>query len=122
MDQRTSADPEALLALAAECAREAGAMLRESFLRATHETSTKSTPTDLVSEADFAAERLIREKLGAARSDDAILGEEEGDSKGSSGLRWVVDPLDGHGQLPLRAFRSGRSRSRARTPPACSPA
>ncbi len=91
MDPRTTADPEALLALATECAREAGAMLRESFVRATHETSTKSTP----SEADFAAERLIREKLGAARPDDGILGEEEGDSAGTSGLRWVVDPLDG---------------------------
>ena len=95
MDQRTSADPEALLALATGCAREAGAMLRESFLRATHETSTKSTPTDLVSEADFAAERLIRDRLGAARPGDGILGEEEGDSSGTSGLRWVVDPLDG---------------------------
>ena len=95
MDSPTSADPEALLALALDCAREAGAMLRESFLRATHETSTKSTPTDLVSEADFAAERMIREKLGTQRPGDGILGEEEGDSPGSSGLRWVVDPLDG---------------------------
>ena len=56
----------------------------------------KSTPTDLVSEADLAAERAIRERPRArARPDDAILGEEGGDVAGTTGLRWVVDPLDG---------------------------
>jgi fructose-1,6-bisphosphatase/inositol monophosphatase family enzyme len=57
--------------------------------------ATKSTATDLVSEADVAAERLIRERLAAARPDDGMLGEEGSDLTGSSGLRWVVDPLDG---------------------------
>jgi myo-inositol-1(or 4)-monophosphatase len=57
--------------------------------------SAKSTPTDLVSEADVATERLIRARLEAARPDDAILGEEGDDRAGTSGLRWVVDPLDG---------------------------
>jgi myo-inositol-1(or 4)-monophosphatase len=57
--------------------------------------SAKSTPTDLVSEADVATERLIRARLEAARPDDAILGEEGDDRPGTSGLRWVVDPLDG---------------------------
>lgn len=57
----------------------------------------KSTPTDLVSEADTAAEAAIREVLRGRRPDDAILGEEGGgsDGSGSTGLRWVVDPLDG---------------------------
>jgi myo-inositol-1(or 4)-monophosphatase len=55
----------------------------------------KSSPTDLVSEADQAAEDLIRARLAGARPDDGFLGEEGGDAEGSSGLRWVVDPLDG---------------------------
>jgi myo-inositol-1(or 4)-monophosphatase len=55
----------------------------------------KSSPTDLVSEADHAAERLIRERLAAARPQDGILGEEGSDEPGTSGVRWVVDPLDG---------------------------
>jgi len=57
--------------------------------------TAKSSPTDLVSEADHAAERLIRERLASARPGDGILGEEGGDSVGTTGLRWVVDPLDG---------------------------
>jgi myo-inositol-1(or 4)-monophosphatase len=83
-----------LLALATEVAHEAGAGLREAFGRAL-EISAKSTPTDLVSEADVATERLIRARLEAARPDDAIMGEEGDDRPGTSGLRWVVDPLDG---------------------------
>ncbi len=57
----------------------------------------KSTPTDLVSEADLAAEQAIREVLRRRRPGDAILGEEGGASGGeeAGGLRWVVDPLDG---------------------------
>lgn len=57
--------------------------------------STKSSPTDLVSEADLAAERAIRDVLESERPDDAILGEEGDDKPGLTGLRWVVDPLDG---------------------------
>jgi myo-inositol-1(or 4)-monophosphatase len=83
-----------LLALATELAHEAGAGLSEAFGRALA-ISAKSTPTDLVSEADLATERLIRARLEAARPDDAILGEEGDDRPGTSGLRWVVDPLDG---------------------------
>ena len=83
-----------LLALATEVAHEAGAGLRDAFGRALA-ISSKSTPTDLVSEADLATERLIRARLEAARPDDAILGEEGDDRPGTSGLRWVVDPLDG---------------------------
>ena len=87
-----------LLALATDVAHEAGAGLREAFSRlgdgglAIH---AKSTPTDLVSEADVATERRIRARLEAARPDDAIMGEEGDDRPGTSGLRWVVDPLDG---------------------------
>lgn len=95
-----SAAPEDLLALAIDVAVEAGASLRERFVGgATSALRSKTTPTDLVSEADFAAERLIRDRLAVARPEDAVLGEEGGDEgpKGSeaSGLQWVVDPLDG---------------------------
>jgi len=83
-----------LVALATEIAHEAGAGLRDAFGR-TLEISAKSTPTDLVSEADVATERLIRARIERARPDDAILGEEGDDRPGTSGLRWVVDPLDG---------------------------
>jgi myo-inositol-1(or 4)-monophosphatase len=83
-----------LLALATAVAHEAGAGLRDAFGR-TLTISAKSTPTDLVSEADVATERLIRARIEHARPDDAIMGEEGDDVAGSSGLRWVVDPLDG---------------------------
>jgi myo-inositol-1(or 4)-monophosphatase len=86
--------PDELLALATEVAHEAGAGLREVFGGALA-ISAKSTPTDLVSEADLATEKLIRARLEAARPDDAIMGEEGVDRAGTSGLRWVVDPLDG---------------------------
>jgi myo-inositol-1(or 4)-monophosphatase len=94
----SSAGTSELVALATDVAREAGAGLRTAFGRlgegglAIH---AKSTPTDLVSEADVATERLIRARLEAARPDDAIMGEEGDDRPGTSGLRWVVDPLDG---------------------------
>ncbi|HEX5308593.1 MAG TPA: inositol monophosphatase family protein [Solirubrobacteraceae bacterium] len=89
-------DQQRLLALAEQLAREAGGLLLERFERGTEPAlASKSTPTDLVSEADLASERLIRERLAIARPDDAFLGEESGGEDGSSGLTWVVDPLDG---------------------------
>jgi myo-inositol-1(or 4)-monophosphatase len=84
-----------LLLLAESIAREAGALLREAFRGPELRVSAKSTPTDLVSEADHAAEHLIRERIAATRPDDGVLGEEGGDVAGTSGIRWVVDPLDG---------------------------
>jgi myo-inositol-1(or 4)-monophosphatase len=85
-----------VIELATDVAHEAGAGLREAFSRLGDlAISAKSTPTDLVSEADVATEHLIRARLEAARPDDAILGEEGDDRPGTSGLRWVVDPLDG---------------------------
>lgn len=81
--------------LAEAIAREAGALLRDAFERPAVRVSSKSSPTDPVSEADREAERLIRERLAAARPGDAVLGEEGGDTAGTSGVRWIVDPLDG---------------------------
>jgi fructose-1,6-bisphosphatase/inositol monophosphatase family enzyme len=59
--------------------------------------ATKSSPTDVVTEMDRRAESLIRERIGAARPADAILGEEEGQTgdETDAPVRWVVDPLDG---------------------------
>ena len=88
--------PRELLELARDQALAAGALLLESFLDgAAHEIDSKSTPTDLVSEADRLAERVIRAGLAARRPQDGFLGEESGGGEGTSGLRWVVDPLDG---------------------------
>jgi myo-inositol-1(or 4)-monophosphatase len=84
-----------LRALAEAVARETGALLRGAYDGPELRVSSKSTPTDLVSEADHAAERLIRERISAARPDDGVLGEEGGDHAGTSGVHWVVDPLDG---------------------------
>jgi myo-inositol-1(or 4)-monophosphatase len=87
--------PGALREIAEAVAREAGHQLRDAFAGPRVNVTAKSSPTDLVSEADHAAERLIRERLASARPGDGFLGEEGGDAEGSSGLRWVVDPLDG---------------------------
>jgi myo-inositol-1(or 4)-monophosphatase len=56
---------------------------------------TKAHGNDLVSDVDLASERLITDALSAAWPADGILGEEGHDTAGTSGRRWVVDPLDG---------------------------
>jgi len=56
---------------------------------------TKSTPTDPVSAMDRGAEDIIVSRVLAERPDDAILGEEGGTRLGTSGVRWIIDPLDG---------------------------
>jgi myo-inositol-1(or 4)-monophosphatase len=81
--------------LAERVAREAGGQLLEAFGGPALEVEAKSTPTDLVSAADKAAEELIVGRITEARPGDGFLGEEGADEPGSSGLRWIVDPLDG---------------------------
>lgn len=88
--------PGELLALAVDVARDAGDLLLSYAERRSLGVETKTSATDPVSEADHAAERLITERILAARPDDGMLGEEAADDRrGSTGLRWVVDPLDG---------------------------
>ena len=82
------------LALAVDLARQAGA-LALSMHAALDGHGTKSTSTDVVTEADRACERLLVDGIRAARPADAILGEEGAASAGSSAVRWVVDPIDG---------------------------
>jgi myo-inositol-1(or 4)-monophosphatase len=87
---------EELLELADRVAREAGGLLA-SFTGRVSVAETKSSPTDVVTEMDRKAEELIRSRIGAERPSDAMLGEEGGQTgeAGSSGVRWVIDPLDG---------------------------
>jgi len=59
------------------------------------QVSTKSSPTDLVSEADRASEQYIVASLRQARPQDSLLAEEGGSYPGRSDVRWVADPLDG---------------------------
>jgi myo-inositol-1(or 4)-monophosphatase len=83
-----------LLAVAREAAEAGAAELRQRFGEQARGVRSKSTPTDLVSDADLAAERAIRAVLADRRPGDAILAEEGGESAGGD-VRWVVDPLDG---------------------------
>jgi myo-inositol-1(or 4)-monophosphatase len=87
-------DEAALLDVAVEAAGAAAVELRVRFGSRAQGVRTKSTPTDLVSDADVAAESAIRAVLAARRPGDAILGE-EGGATGEGELRWLVDPLDG---------------------------
>ncbi|MDP1805906.1 MAG: inositol monophosphatase family protein [Acidimicrobiales bacterium] len=84
-----------LRALAERVAREAGALLADGADRVRAEVSTKSTGTDLVTEMDRASEALIVAEVLRERPHDGILGEEGADEPGTSGVRWVIDPLDG---------------------------
>lgn len=84
-----------LLDLALSAARAAGALLLEHFREPARGVGTKSTPTDLVSEADRASEELVLGRIRDGRPDDGILAEEGGRADSASGLVWVVDPLDG---------------------------
>ena len=89
-----SADLRELLALATGLALDAGKLHVEGLRRALR-IETKSSPTDLVSQIDREAERLIVERLHELRPDDAVLGEEGALGHGTSGVRWIIDPLDG---------------------------
>ncbi|MCU1485794.1 MAG: inositol monophosphatase [Actinomycetia bacterium] len=87
-------DPVELLALATSLATDAAQLLRDG-LDHVHDVDTKSSLTDMVTASDRASERLIVDGIRRARPDDAILGEEGTADAGTSGVRWVLDPLDG---------------------------
>lgn len=88
-------DQDGLLALATAVALEAGALALDGQRRGGFTVDTKSSPTDPVTELDRAVERLVVDRLLTARPDDGVLGEEGAARAGSSGLTWVVDPIDG---------------------------
>lgn len=83
-----------LLALALDAAR-AGGDLALNHRPVDMATDTKSSPTDVVTEMDKATEELLVTRILSRRPDDGILGEEGGERLGSSGVRWVLDPIDG---------------------------
>jgi myo-inositol-1(or 4)-monophosphatase len=84
-----------LLDLAVEAAHAAGALLLDTFRKPAEGVESKTTPTDLVSDADKASEALLLDLIGGKRPDDGILSEEGAEGASSSGLTWVIDPLDG---------------------------
>ena len=83
------------LELAERAARAAGEVLLGYYGREPEGLDYKSSDTDMVSDADREAERAIRELLAAERPQDGMLAEESSESRGDSGRRWIVDPLDG---------------------------
>lgn len=88
-------DLTALGTLAERLAREAGALVREGRPRRVDVASTKTSPIDVVTAMDLASEALLRRVLEEERPDDGVLGEEEGHVAGTSGVTWVLDPIDG---------------------------
>jgi myo-inositol-1(or 4)-monophosphatase len=87
--------PLELLALASDVAREAGLLLAERLPQARTAIGTKSSVTDMVTEVDRESEALVVSRILAARPDDGLLGEEGTVHAGTSGVRWLIDPLDG---------------------------
>ncbi len=81
--------------LAARLAVAAGDFVFEGRKNGIESTSSKSSDTDVVTEFDRASERMIVDGLLAERPDDALIGEEGTDSAGASGVRWLIDPIDG---------------------------
>jgi histidinol phosphatase-like enzyme (inositol monophosphatase family) len=96
------ADLDEAVALAERLADAAGAEIRPRF-RQIIPTARKADISP-VTEADRAAELAIRAILAAERPDDGVVGEEYGTVEGTSGLVWVIDPIDG-----TKAFMTGRA-------------
>jgi myo-inositol-1(or 4)-monophosphatase len=88
-------DPVELLSLAREAVSRAAILVASTRWQALGPVDTKSSPTDPVTAADRAAEQLVVRTLLDARPDDGILGEEGAERSGTSGVRWVLDPIDG---------------------------
>lgn len=87
--------PLAELSRVAVLAARAGGAVLAGWPRAGLAVERKGAPGDLVTAADRAAEAEVRAVLARERPDDGFLGEEGGAHAGSSGLTWIVDPLDG---------------------------
>lgn len=83
-----------LAALARQAAQSAGTLLRDERPLEL-QVNAKSSPTDVVTQMDRAAEEHLAALILAKRPADGILGEEGGERTGTSGVRWIVDPLDG---------------------------
>jgi myo-inositol-1(or 4)-monophosphatase len=86
---------EELLEVALDLACEAGDLLLTGRQGEVSTAATKTSPTDIVTTMDAAAEDLVGRRLAEWRPDDGLLAEEGSDRPSSSGIRWIVDPLDG---------------------------
>lgn len=84
-----------LLTIARDVALQAGALAKQRRSEGVEVADSKSSPVDIVTEADRETERLIRSLLADARPDDGFFGEESDASSSTSGLHWIVDPIDG---------------------------
>jgi myo-inositol-1(or 4)-monophosphatase len=85
-----------LLELASSLALRAGHMVRDGRAAdGVASTVTKSSATDMVTEFDTASEALIVGGITAARPHDGIVGEEGTSTQGTSGVDWLIDPIDG---------------------------
>jgi myo-inositol-1(or 4)-monophosphatase len=87
--------PDGLRDLALATAREAGELVVGLRAEGVEVAGTKSSDTDIVTRADQAAEDLVKERLLGARPHDGLVGEEGDDLSGTSGVVWIVDPIDG---------------------------
>jgi myo-inositol-1(or 4)-monophosphatase len=87
--------PTDLLSIARDVALRAGALAKQRREEGVEVADSKSSPVDIVTEADRETEALIRSLLADARGDDGFFGEESDASTSSSGLHWIVDPIDG---------------------------
>ena len=92
MSAPTGAD---LLELALRTARSAAALVRERAAAEVTVAATKSSDVDVVTQTDRDSEELIRSAILSERPGDAFLGEEGDDVVGTTGVRWIVDPIDG---------------------------
>jgi myo-inositol-1(or 4)-monophosphatase len=86
---------EELLDLARAVAVEAAGLVRSRGSGAVEVADTKSSPVDVVTEVDRAAEELIYTRITEARPGDGFLGEEGASAESTTGVTWVVDPIDG---------------------------
>lgn len=98
----TIVDPQTIT-LAHRLCEASGAAIRPYFRQRIEVVNKLDDAFDPVTEADKGGERAIRAILDVERPDDAILGEEYGEKSGTSGWRWVLDPVDG-----TRCFITGR--------------
>lgn len=84
-----------LLELAKHAAAAGAAVHRQAIAAGRLSIETKASAADLVTEIDRASEQQIVSVIRAARPNDGILGEEGTNDVGSTGIRWILDPLDG---------------------------
>ena len=89
------ASPAEFLEIARSIGVEAGALIAKRRAEGVTVAASKSSPEDVVTFADRESEDFIRARLAELRPDDGFFGEESAATLGTSGVTWVVDPIDG---------------------------